>query len=217
MKPSPELVPALGYHWLTPFYDRVVALTARERSFKTALLQQADIRPGQQILDLACGTGTLAIWAKQACPDTHVTGVDGDSAVLKIAWRKASARAVRVNFMHAFSHQLPFPDDHFDRALSSLFFHHLSTDSKQCAARELFRVLKPGGSLHVADWGQPSHLLIRALFLPVQLLDGFSTTSDNLQGRLPGIFRNAGFVEVETSRSFETIFGTLTLYRARKP
>ena len=61
-----EYVPALSYNWLTPLYDAVVATTTRERTFKHALIDQADIKAGQQVLDLACGTGTLTIWSSRA-------------------------------------------------------------------------------------------------------------------------------------------------------
>ena len=78
-------VPALGFHWLTPAYDLVVRATTRERTFKSALIGQANLRPGQQLLDLACGTGTLAIWIKQRQPDVNVTAIDGDTNILAIA------------------------------------------------------------------------------------------------------------------------------------
>lgn len=64
-----EYVPALGFHWLTPLYDLAVRLTTRERRFKTALIKQAAIAPGHRVLELACGTGTLAIWIKQRYPE----------------------------------------------------------------------------------------------------------------------------------------------------
>ena len=75
---EPKYVPALGYHWLTPYYDAVVGTTTRERSFKKALIKQARFAPGQHVLDLASGTGTLAIWIKKHQPQTNVTGVDGE-------------------------------------------------------------------------------------------------------------------------------------------
>jgi len=73
-----KYVPALGFRWLTPYYDTVVGVTTRERTFKQALIRQANIEPGQHVLDLACGTGTLSIWIKEAYPQTDVVGVDGD-------------------------------------------------------------------------------------------------------------------------------------------
>lgn len=53
-----KYVPALGFHWLTPYYDALIATTIRERSFKHALIKQARFEPGQRVLDLASGTGT---------------------------------------------------------------------------------------------------------------------------------------------------------------
>ena len=86
---SEKYIPALGFHWLTPFYDAVVGATTREGAFKQTLVNQAGVAPGQQILDLACGTGTLAIWIKQYQPQANITGVDGDPAILALASRKA--------------------------------------------------------------------------------------------------------------------------------
>ncbi len=209
-----KYVPALSYNWLTPLYDAVVATTTRERTFKHALIDQADIKAGQQILDLACGTGTLTIWVKQDEPLVTIRGVDGDPRILAIARRKADKAGIDIQFDCALSFSLPYPAAHFDRVLSSLFFHHLTWENKQRTALELFRVLKPGAELHVADWGTPTNKLMRGLFLPVQLLDGFGNTRDNVTGRLIGLFEEAGFTEVSQQQSFSTILGTLALYRA---
>ena len=212
-----EYVPALGFHWLTPYYDAVVGTTTRERSFKQALIQQARFAPGQRVLDLASGTGTLAIWIKQHQPLADVTGVDGDPAILSLATHKAQKAKVSVQFDHALSYSLPYPAAHFDRVVSSLFFHHLSWENKERTARELFRILKPGAELHVADWGRADNALMRGLFLFVQLLDGFKNTQDNVSGKLITLFEQAGFVEVTQRETFSTIFGTMVLYSAVKP
>jgi len=212
-----EYVPALGFHWLTPYYDAVVGTTTRERSFKQALIQQARFAPGQQVLDLASGTGTLAIWIKQHQPQADVTGVDGDPAILSLATHKAQKANVSVQFDHALSYSLPYPAAHFDRVVSSLFFHHLSWENKERTAQELFRILKPGAELHVADWGRADNALMRGLFLFVQLLDGFKNTQDNVSGKLITLFEQAGFIEVTQRQTFSTIFGTMALYSAVKP
>jgi len=214
---EPKYVPALGYHWLTPYYDAVVGTTTRERSFKQALIKQARFVPGQHVLDLASGTGTLAIWIKQHQPQANVTGVDGDPAILSLASRKAQKANVSVQFDHALSYSLPYPVAHFDRVVSSLFFHHLSWENKERTARELFRVLKPGAELHVADWGRADNVLMRGLFLFVQLLDGYKNTQDNVSGKLVTLFEQAGFVEVTQRQTFSTIYGTMALYSAAKP
>lgn len=210
-------VSALRFGWLTPFYDIVVGATTRERAFKTALIAQARIDAGHAILDLACGTGTLAIWVKQAHPLSEVTGVDGDPAILAIAAEKARSCDTAVQFDHGMSVKLPYLSDSFDRALSSLFFHHLDWADKVRSAQELLRVLKPGAEVHIADWGRPSSAFMRALFLPIQLLDGFRNTQDNVLGRLVEMLQHTGFQQVAQQRTFSTVFGTLALYRAVKP
>ena len=214
--PSSSYVPALRFGWLTPYYDVVVGATTREQAFKQALIAQAHVEPGYQVLDLASGTGTLAIWIKQKQPLANVTGIDGDQAILAIATNKAKKAKVPIQFDHGLSFSLPYPGATFDRAVSSLFFHHLTWENKQRTAQELFRVLKPGAELHVADWGRPTNVFMRGLFLFIQLLDGFKNTQDNVSGRLVELFKGAGFSEVAQQQTFSTVFGTVTLYRAVK-
>ena len=210
-------VPALRFRWLTQFYDAVVSVTTRERIIKQALIQQTHIREGQQILDLACGTGTLAIRIKQIEPRVTVTGVDGDPAILDLAVSKTRRAEISIRFDNALSWQLPYPSAHFDRIVSSLFFHHLSWDEKRRTAAELLRVLKPGGELHVADWGPANNLLVRGMFGLVQLLDGFANTQDNVTGKLPLLFEKSGFSTILQNQSFNTLLGTIVLYSATRP
>jgi SAM-dependent methyltransferase len=89
-------VPALGFDWLTPAYDLLVRASTRERAFKAALIEQANLAAGQQVLDLACGTGTLAIWIKQRYPEVNIVGIDGDPKILSIAARKARQANVSI-------------------------------------------------------------------------------------------------------------------------
>ena len=211
-----EYISALRFNWLTPFYDVIVGKTTREGTFKKALIDQADIKPNHNVLDLACGTGTLAVWVKLHQPLAKVTGVDGDPLILALSEKKAKKNNVQVKFDQAMSYDLPYADGSLDRVLSSLFFHHLTWQNKQKTAQELFRVLKPGAELHIADWGKPTNLFMRGLFLSIQLLDGFKTTKDNIDGKLINLFSEAGFSEVKQRKTYSTIFGTMTLYSATK-
>ena len=212
-----KYVPALRFHWLTPYYDAIAGATIRERNFKQALIRQAQFEPGQRVLDLASGTGTLAIWIKQCQPQATVIGADADPAILSLAIHKAEQANVSVQFDHALANNLPYPAEHFDRVVSSLFFHHLSWEEKERTAHELFRVLKPGAELHVDDWGRATNLLMRSVFLLEQLLDGFKNTRDNVSGKIPTLFEQAGFIDVSKRQTFDTIFGTMALYSATKP
>jgi ubiquinone/menaquinone biosynthesis C-methylase UbiE len=214
---SNSYIPALGYRWLTRFYDPVVRLTTREAMFKDALLREASIQDGFRVLDLGCGTGTLALLVKRAHRGAEVFGLDADAEALRLARTKLEGAGVEVRLDRGLASALPYTTESFDRALSSLFFHHLPSGLKVEAMREVLRVLRPGGEFHIADWGKPTGSAMRLAFVAVQLLDGFATTTDNVRGLLPDFLGVSGFEKVETTRCFSTPLGTVSLYRARKP
>ncbi len=218
MNPQNEkYVPALSYDWLTAFYDPIARLTTREAEFKSALIRQARIGDGHRVLDLGCGTGTLAITAKQKVPNCKMVGLDGDPAILQQANIKARNAEVEIVFDQGMSFALVYADCMFDRVLSSLFFHHLKRENKLKTLAEIHRVLKPGGELHIADWGIPDNLLMRAGSFLVQKFDGVETTADSFNGLLPQFIAQMGFVLVEETRHFNSLFGTIRLLRAKKP
>jgi len=210
-------IPALRYSWLTPFYDTVVRWTTRESTFKRALVNQVGIRPKHRLLDLGCGTATLTIDLKVACPEADVTGLDGDSEILQTAGKKALDAGVIVSLEQGYSYALPYDDNSFDRVVSSLFFHHLTTENKRRTLVEIKRVLTPGGELHVADWGAAQNIVMRGMFFLVQFLDGFETTADNVQGRLPALIGEAGFEDVRKTTEWATPLGTIALLTAVSP
>jgi ubiquinone/menaquinone biosynthesis C-methylase UbiE len=210
-------IPALRFRALTRFYDPLVRLTTREETFKRRLLEQALPAPGASVLDLGCGTGTLAVLVKRRQPAAEVTGLDADPEVLERGRRKAAEAGVEIRFDRGFANELPYPDRRFDLVLSSLFFHHLGPDLKRRSAAEIARVLRPGGELHVADWGRPADPLMRMLSLGIRVLDGFEPTAENLSGELPAIFERAGLADATETGRLRTVFGTLALYRAVRP
>lgn len=212
-----SFVPALGRDWLTGFYDPVVRLTTRENAVKRALLTASHLSGARTVLDVGCGTGTLLVSASAEHPDLGLVGIDIDPRVLALGHEKTRKARARAGLVRASADGLPFEDGSFDRAVSSLFFHHLDRLTKEAVAAELLRVLVPGGELHVADWGPAANVLMRVLFLPVRMLDGLTNTRDNVRGELPRIFETAGFENVGTSGRFATVFGTLILSHARKP
>ena len=191
-------------------------LTMREKSFKRQLVRQANIQPGHRVLDLGCGTGTLTLLTKAHQPEADIIGIDGDAKVLSIAKDKAVKAGTAITFEQGLSYELPYPDESFDRVFSSLLFHHLTRENKERTFREIHRVLRPGSELHVADWGKPQNTVMRYAFYMVQLLDGFATTTDNMQGLLPRFMAEAGLKQMRETTRFSTMFGTLSLYSARR-
>jgi ubiquinone/menaquinone biosynthesis C-methylase UbiE len=209
-------VPALRFRWLTRFYDPVVALTTREKIFRSKLLDLAEINDECSVLDIACGSGTMAVLIKTRYPAASVTGIDGDPAILELAKSKARGAGVEIQFDEGMSYSMPYSSGSFDVVFSSLFFHHLRTTEKVRTLEEVLRILRPGGTFHICDWGRPSNLLMRGMFLMVRLLDGFEVTRDNAQGRLPQIIEQAGFAQVSVTGKLSTSLGTLDFISARK-
>jgi len=213
IKNNDKYIPVLSYGFLTPLYDFMMQWAARESTFKRNLVEQARIEKGHRVLDLGCGTATLTILIKKAHPEAEVVGLDGDPKILEIARSKVTKAGLDISLDYGMAFELPYPEDSFDRVISSMVFHHLTHENKVRTVKEVLRVLRLGGELHVADFRKPQNAL---MYLPSLIIGRLEETSDNLKGLLPEIFRNAGF-EVEETARYMTMFGTIALYRARKP
>jgi ubiquinone/menaquinone biosynthesis C-methylase UbiE len=135
MDRATRIVPALGYAFLTPFYDSVVRATTREKLFKSKLLSHAGLSSSETILDVGCGTGTLLHMATVAKLGQKLTGLDADPHQLEAARKKLGPG---IDLVEGYSTELPFENESIDCVLSSLFFHHLDRDSKRRSFDEIF-------------------------------------------------------------------------------
>jgi ubiquinone/menaquinone biosynthesis C-methylase UbiE len=204
-------VPAATYDLLLPLYDPVLRWLMRERRFKTRLLEQADIQPGARVLDLGCGTATLALLAKQREPEAEVFAVDGDPKVLEIARKKVASSGVSINLDEALASRLPYADASFERVLCSLVFHHLTRAEKMEALGEVRRVLAKGGSFHLVDFGPPVGLVAGIV---AGVLGRGERMRDNVEGRLGELIRSAGLERVQEHGHHSALFGTLVFLSA---
>ena len=209
-------LPALRFRALTPLFDPVVRETTRELTFKGALVDDAALQPGHRVLDLGSGTGTLAIMVKQREPGAEVTGLDADPQILELARRKAAQLGLAIGFDEGLATELPYPDGSYDRVLSTLFFHHLTSEDKRECLAEIRRVLRPDGELHLADFTAPADLVQALLSWQVRLFDGLERTRENFTGRLAKIVAGAGYSEIHQGRRLRTAFGTVGLLSARR-
>jgi ubiquinone/menaquinone biosynthesis C-methylase UbiE len=211
---SREYVPALSLHRLTPLYDPLIRLMLRERTLKQRLIDQAGIQSGHAVLDVGCGTGTLAIMIKTACPGARVVGLDGDPQILEIARKKLAPGRVDVEFVEGMAYAPPFAPESFDRVVTTLMLHHLTNDEKRRTLTAIRGLLRPGGELHIADWGRPHNALMQVAALSFRLFDGGERTALHVQGKLPALVQEAGFVAVRETHHAMTPFGTLSFIRA---
>jgi ubiquinone/menaquinone biosynthesis C-methylase UbiE len=206
-------LPAAGHDWFLPLYDPFVKLLGGGRTHR-ALVDQASVRAGQRVLDVGCGTGTLVLLIKKLYPTAEVVGLDPDPKALGRAARKAERAGASVRLDRGFSDELPYADASFDVVFSSLMFHHLPAAEKETTLREIRRVLKPGGSLHLADFDGHDgggHGLL------THLIHSRERLADNSEERILTLMREAGFVDPRKTGDRSMFFARLAYYHAPRP
>jgi ubiquinone/menaquinone biosynthesis C-methylase UbiE len=149
---------SLVLHSAAKHYDLLAAALTlgRERAVRERLADLARLVPGEIVLDVGCGTGSLAIVAKRRVGDAgEVHGIDAAPEMIAQATRKAAKAGLRVAFETGRAEALPFPDAHFDVVFSTLMLHHLPAPVRQSLGEEISRVLKPGGRVIAVDFEPP--------------------------------------------------------------
>ncbi len=178
---------------------------------RRALLEQAGVRSGQRVLDVGCGTGSLVVLIKRLHPDVDVVGLDPDPKALARARRKAEREAVSIRLDRGFSDELPYPAASFDLVFSSLMFHHLATEERGPTLREIRRVLKPGGFLHLLDFGARES---GAHGLLARLLHSHARLADNTEDGIRALMKEAGLANAEKVGQRSMLFARLAYFRA---
>ena len=211
-------VPALGDHRLSPFYDATVSLMTCERTWRRAFVKQIAPEPRDVILDLGCGTGSLAILLKQTCPSASIYAIDPDPDILTRAETKARDAGVLVHFAKGFAQDTAAiaAGVRPNKVVSSLVLHQMPLEAKRMTILNAFAGLRADGELHIADYGLQNSPLMRLAFRQVQTLDGFGNTQPNADGILPELMTQAGFVDVKENVVIPTPTGSISLYAARR-
>jgi len=146
-------------HWAFP-YDLLLWFISfgREQKFRGKALDLAELKPGESVLDVGCGTGTLAIAAKRRVgPGGSVSGIDASPEMIARAEKKARKAGTEVRFKNALAEALPFSPAQFDVVLSTVMLHHLPRKVQQQCALEIRRVLKPGGRVLAIDFANSAN------------------------------------------------------------
>ncbi|OGT34121.1 MAG: hypothetical protein A2W28_04780 [Gammaproteobacteria bacterium RBG_16_51_14] len=133
-------------------YARSAAIYDKKWSFyidATACetMARVNLRPGDRVLDVGCGTGTLLSQLASSCPEARLSGIDLVPEMLAVARRRLPAS---IELRHGPAEHIPFDDGQFNVVVSCSMFHYIR--NPVAALREMQRVLQPGGQLVITDW-----------------------------------------------------------------
>ncbi|MBC8507420.1 MAG: methyltransferase domain-containing protein [Anaerolineales bacterium] len=194
---------------MAPFYDKFVQMLTLGKDKKTRLetISLAKIKPGEQVLEVGCGTGSLAIAAAQKVETKGaVFGIDPAPKMIEIAQRKTTKANLLVEYRVGVIEDLPYPDNSMDIVLSSLMMHHLPDHLKTIGLIEVNRVLKPGGRLAIVE-------LDSSRFSLINFVHGRITSENRFALELKQLMLSNGFCEVEIK---DMRYGSLTFLMGTK-
>jgi len=195
-----DYLPAAGKHWLLPLYDPLLALLTGERQWRGRIIASLDLKRGDRVVDVGCGTGTLAIMAKQAEPGAEIIGVDPDPNALALGRKKAARKGVAVSFQRGFGDETAtlVGADGATKAVSSLALHHMPRETHLQTIAAMRDALRPGGAIRIADF-------VAGNF-------GGTPASDLVQD-----LSAAGFENARVLHRFRVAFSDAVLVAAEKP
>ena len=196
------------------FYDGLVNIMTlgQANRLRRMTLDQALLQPGEAILDVGCGTGGVTIPAKiRVGVQGSAAGIDPAPEMIAVARRKAKRAKIEIDFRVGVIESLPFPNETLDVVTASMMMHHLPSHLQVQGLAEIWRVLKPGGRILIADMMRPSNSLIKRFFsLVVQHGHALQFGIEDL----PKLLKEVGFEDVQQP---DARFLTIGFVRARKP
>ena len=181
-------------HWSSQYeiFTSILGLGAN-RANSRMVIELANVRSGDKVLDVGCGTGSLTLTAHSyAGPSEKVHCIDAAPEMIEVAKKKASRSGLEVVFGVGLIEKLAFPNAAFDVVINRLVLHHLPDDLKRTAFSEILRVLRPGGHLLIADFNPPTNPMLNHI---VSALVGSHMMQTNVRS-LPSMLASAGFVEI---------------------
>ncbi len=167
------------------------------------------------VLDVGCGTGTLTLEAARLVSGragSRVTGIDAAPKMIGVARRKVKGLA-NIVFDVVAAEALPYPDRHFDHAMSTFFFHHIDYELKVRALNEIFRTLTPGGLCVIIDVDVPTNTFGRLCAWAGYFLFQQDEIKENIEGKLRQAMRESAFGSFELVGRYQ---GYISVFKLRK-
>lgn len=202
-QPDYKYIPPVTWNFLTPFYDFFCWITGLGPKFKQKILNSVEIRSGDKIADIACGTGVFLKIAKRKYPHANFIGLDPDEKALSIAKNRLEKVGLQVDLQKAFAEALPLETESVNVCFTTLALHHMPDRIKKKAIEEMHRILKKGGKIVVTDFGKSNSAVLRKLLSweNIEYLEG------NLRGLIEEFMHQAGFKNIQkTGKKFPGIY-----------
>jgi ubiquinone/menaquinone biosynthesis C-methylase UbiE len=182
---------------MVPSYDSFMKKTTlgREQKLRELTISLAGVKPGDSVLEVGCGTGTLSLAAKrQAGPAGRVFGIDVIPGMIEVSQRKAAQANEEITFQLGSINDIPYAENQFDVVMCSFMIFHMSEGVRRKGFKEIYRVIKPNGRLLIVDSALPSQPLPRAI---AKIIMG-GTPQHNLQELVP-VLKTSGFSDIEVA------------------
>lgn len=212
-----DFTPLLGKSFLTPLYDRAIGLFTRERRWRQKIVEHLHLVPGDRVIDVGSGTGTLLKALMANCPEVGLIGVEPDPAALTLARRKFGAGVDLVKWHNGFLDSFDLPESWLpNKIVSSLVLHQVPLREKRTILENIETLLAPGGTVLIADYMKQDSPLMRGLFrATVQSLDGGDDTQPSADGEVEKLLAEI-FAEARLLERIHTATGTISLWRGYK-
>jgi ubiquinone/menaquinone biosynthesis C-methylase UbiE len=169
----------------------------REKALRQLTIKLARLVPGDRVLEVGCGTGTLTLAAKTQVGSTgEVVGIDIAPEMVAAASHKAAQKGMDVSFQVGSIASIPFPDDRFDVVICSFMIFHMPDDVRGKGFTEIYRILKPGGHLFILDFALPDKTWQRNF---TQMHFGHMMQHDVRE--LAPVLKDNSFTELEMERT----------------
>ena len=211
-----DYTPAFPFLWA---FDLIVAADTRERTWRATLLRQLDPQPSDIIADIGCGTGSFLTSLGRTAKCAKLIGIDPDERILHRARRKLNSAGIMATLERGYLRDVGalLAGAGVNKIASSLVFHHVPLAEKRAGLSSIYSALRPGGELHVADFGLQRTRWVRSLFRIVQNVDGCDNRQPNADGIPPSLMKEAGFAQVKETSVIPTLTGSMSLYQAIRP
>jgi ubiquinone/menaquinone biosynthesis C-methylase UbiE len=183
----------------------------REGALREMTVKLAPVKPGDCVLEVGCGTGSLTLAAKkQAGIAGKVFGIDIIPGMIELSRQKAAQANEEITFQLGSIADIPFPANQFDIVMCSFMIFHMSELTRQKGIEEIHRVLKPRGRLLVLDLALPTQPLSRAIAKMI-----FSGMLQHELRELLPMLEASGFSEIEIAPAKFRVMGLSILAYVR--